>query len=118
MEAMLHDPAIVDQMLTMMTDPEAMKEAQRMTDNALNELSDIPGGEAMYERVMSQYYEPLEKELLREWGQLSSFREPPASFSSSQPCGQYCRPQFLRIRIMLNTYRKTQELLRLSAPFP
>lgn len=62
MEAMLHDPAIVDQMLTMMTDPEAMKEAQRMTDNALNELSDIPGGEAMYERVMSQYYEPLEKE--------------------------------------------------------
>ena len=62
MEAMLHDPAVVDQMLTMMTDPEAMKEAQRMTDNALNELSDIPGGEAMYERVMSQYYEPLEKE--------------------------------------------------------
>lgn len=62
MEEMLHDPAVVDQMLTMMTDPEAMKEAQRMTDNALNELSDIPGGEAMYERVMSQYYEPLEKE--------------------------------------------------------
>ena len=62
MEALLHDPAVVDQMMTMMTDPEAMKEAQRMTDNALNELSDIPGGEAMYERVMSQYYEPLEKE--------------------------------------------------------
>ena len=39
-----------------------MKAAQRQTDNALNEIGEIPGGEAMLERVMSQYYEPLERE--------------------------------------------------------
>ena len=62
MEAMLHDPATIDQLVEMMTDPEAMKAAQRQTDNALNEIGEIPGGEAMLERVMSQYYEPLERE--------------------------------------------------------
>lgn len=62
MEAMLHDPSTIEQLVDMMTDPEAMKAAQRLTDNALNEIGEIPGGEAMLERVMSQYYEPLERE--------------------------------------------------------
>ena len=62
MEAMLHDPATVEQLVDMLTDPEALKAAQRQTDNVLNEIGDIPGGEALLERVMSQYYEPLERE--------------------------------------------------------
>lgn len=53
MEAVLHDPATIDYLLDVMSDPEAMKDAMRQADTAMNEIGNIPGGEAMLERVLS-----------------------------------------------------------------
>ena len=60
-EAMLHDPAIVDEMIEMMTDPEAMKDMQRQADHALGEISDHPEAAVMYDRLVNQYYESVDK---------------------------------------------------------
>ena len=60
-EAMLHDPAIVDEMIDMMTDPEAMKDMQRQADHALGEISDHPEAAIMYDRLVNQYYESVDK---------------------------------------------------------
>lgn len=53
MEAMLHDPATLDYLFDMMSDPESRKNAMRQADNAIHEISNIPGGEAMLDRVLS-----------------------------------------------------------------
>lgn len=71
MEAILHDPQTLDYLFEMMSDPESMKNAVRQADATMNEISSIPGGEQMLDRVLSvfvfdlsydqQYYEPLDK---------------------------------------------------------
>lgn len=53
MEAILHDPATLDYLFDMMSDPEAMKNALRQTDAAMSEISNVPGGEQMLDRVLS-----------------------------------------------------------------
>ena len=53
MEQILHDPETLDYLFDMMSDPEAMKNAMRQTDAAMSEISNVPGGEQMLDRVLS-----------------------------------------------------------------
>lgn len=53
MEEMLNDPTTIDYLIDMMSSPDSMRDALRQTDEALNHVGDIPGGEQMLERVMS-----------------------------------------------------------------
>lgn len=55
MEEMLNDPTTIDYLLDMMSNPDSMRDALRQTDEALNHVGDIPGGEQMLERVMSVF---------------------------------------------------------------
>ena len=61
LEAMLADPAIVDEMIEIMTDPDDMKDMQRQSDHLMGQLSDHPEAAAMYDRLMNQYYESVDK---------------------------------------------------------
>ena len=47
------DPETLDYLFDMMSDPEAMKNAMRQTDAAMSEISNVPGGEQMLDRVLS-----------------------------------------------------------------
>lgn len=55
MEEMLNDPTTIDYLIDMMSNPDSMRDALRQTDEALNHVGDIPGGEQMLERVMSVF---------------------------------------------------------------
>lgn len=55
MEAILHDPQTLDYLFEMMSDPESMKNAVRQADATMNEISSIPGGEQMLDRVLSVF---------------------------------------------------------------
>ena len=58
MEEMLNDPTTIDYLIDMMSNPDSMRDALRQTDEALNHVGDIPGGEQMLERVMSVFLLP------------------------------------------------------------
>ena len=53
MESILHDPATLDYLFDIMSDPEQMKDAMRKADTAMNEISGIPGGDMMLDRILS-----------------------------------------------------------------
>ena len=53
MEQILHDPETLDYLFDMMSDPDAMKNAMRQTDAAMSEISNVPGGGQMLDRVLS-----------------------------------------------------------------
>ena len=58
MEEMLNDPTTIDYLIDMMSNPDSMRDVMRQTDEALNHVGDIPGGEQMLERVMSVFLLP------------------------------------------------------------
>lgn len=58
MEEMLNDPTTIDYLVDMMSNPDSMRDVMRQTDEALNHVGDIPGGEQMLERVMSVFLLP------------------------------------------------------------
>ncbi|OAO17687.1 ubiquitin-like protein [Blastocystis sp. ATCC 50177/Nand II] len=62
MEATLNDPATVEMLIDTMSDPTSMQNLMRQNDAVMNQISEIPGGEQMLERVMNQYYEPIDRE--------------------------------------------------------
>ena len=53
MEAMLNDQNTIDYLIEVMSNPDSMRDALRQTDEALNQVGDVPGGEQMLERVMN-----------------------------------------------------------------
>ena len=53
MEAMLNDQNTIDYLIELMSNPDSMRDALRQTDEALNQVGDVPGGEQMLERVMN-----------------------------------------------------------------
>lgn len=55
METMLNDQNTIDYLIELMSNPDSMRDALRQTDEALNQVGDVPGGEQMLERVMNVY---------------------------------------------------------------
>ena len=53
METMLNDQNTIDYLIELMSNPDSMRDALRQTDEALNQVGDVPGGEQMLERVMN-----------------------------------------------------------------
>ena len=53
METMLNDQNTIDYLIEVMSNPDSMRDALRQTDEALNQVGDVPGGEQMLERVMN-----------------------------------------------------------------
>ena len=53
MEATLNDPATVEMLIDTMSDPTSMQNLMRQNDAVMNQISEIPGGEQMLERVMN-----------------------------------------------------------------
>ena len=59
METMLNDQNTLDYLIELMSNPDSMRDALRQTDEALNQVGDVPGGEQMLERVMNVFAEWL-----------------------------------------------------------
>lgn len=53
METLLNDPSTLEMLSDMMSDPNSMQNMMRQNDAVMNQISEIPGGEQMLERVMN-----------------------------------------------------------------
>ena len=55
MEEVLNDPATLEMLIDTMSDPDSMQNLMRQNDAVMNQISEIPGGEQMLERVMNVF---------------------------------------------------------------